>query len=374
MRRVFAGFAAVGLLVLLVIRLVYGGGSPYADLTTTPMLDDEALEIAFSYDQPIGNVAVDEDGSIFFTVHPEAKPQGNKVLKVSDGIALPFPDGAAQQQLFKTPLGIRIDARGHLWTIDHGGNARAPARLMSFDAQTGEVLHDHEFSRDIAPIGSYLQDLVISNDGATVVIADIGFLRRDPALIVYDTRQRTARRVLSGDPSVTPQKWLINNPLRKMRFYGGLVSMMPGVDGLALDPANAWLYYGAMSHDGLYRIDFNLLRGADSSDVDLADSIERFSHKPLSDGLSRDTAGHIYITDVEHNAILRVDQRRRLETLVKSRRIRWPDALSFGPEDWLYVADSALPVYLLRSQDAIEDNAPYHIYRFRSGHAGIPGQ
>ena len=62
----------------------------------------------------------------------------------------------------------------------------------------------------------------------------------------------------------------------------------------------------------------------------------------MSDGLSIDVEGNVYITDVEHNAIFVVGEDRELQTLLRSPRIRWPDALSFGPNGWLYVADSAL--------------------------------
>ena len=374
MLRVLAGFAALAVILLIIIRLVFGGGSPYADITTTPILDDDVLEIAFSYDEPIGNVAVAADSTLFFTVHPESGTEGNKVLKVTDGVALPFPDAAAQQSLFKAPLGITIDARGHVWTIDHGGSGWSPARLLAFDPRSGAVLHDQEFQRDIAPLGSYLQDLVVSDDGRFVVIADLSLWRRNPALIVYDVERRAARRVLEGEPSVRTQGWLIQNSLRTMRFYGGLISMLPGLDGLTFDSNNEWLYYAAMSHDGLHRLPFASLTDATLSATALADTVERYSHKPLSDGLSRDTAGNIYVTDVEHHAIVRVDERRRLETLVRTQAIRWPDSLSFGKDDWLYVADSALPVYVLRSRDAIEANAPYHIFRFPAGNPGTPGR
>ena len=43
-------------------------------------------------------------------------------------------------------------------------------------------------------------------------------------------------------------------------------------------------------------------------------------------------------------------------------------ALSFGPDGWSYVADSAPQEVLLRAQ------GPYRIFRFRPGAEGVPGQ
>ena len=62
----------------------------------------------------------------------------------------------------------------------------------------GGLVHDHEFATEVAPAGSFLQDLQVSADGATVFIADASIWRRHPAIIVYDTATRSARRVLDS--------------------------------------------------------------------------------------------------------------------------------------------------------------------------------
>jgi sugar lactone lactonase YvrE len=106
----------------------------------------------------------------------------------------------------------------------------------------------------------------------------------------------------------------------------------------------------------------------------LANRVERVSDKPMSDGLSADLDGNIYVTDVEHGAVFIVSERGTLKTLITSPRIRWADALSFGPDGWLYLADSAIPDQVLRSREHIESQGPYFIYRFKAGHYGVPGQ
>jgi hypothetical protein len=62
------------------------------------------------------------------------------------------------------------------------------------------------------------------------------------------------------------------------------------------------------------------------------------------------------------------------QTLVRSDRIRWADALSFGPDGWLYLADSAIPDQVLQTRDHIMASGPYYIFRFQPGFEGIPGQ
>lgn len=94
----------------------YGGGGPYPDLTTTPELAALSLEEVLSYPEPIGNVAVNRDGRVFFTVHPESRPKGNKLLEFVSGAAVPYPSGTAQGELFDSVLGIAIDRLDRLWS------------------------------------------------------------------------------------------------------------------------------------------------------------------------------------------------------------------------------------------------------------------
>ena len=372
MKKILLLLTILAMLATVAAWLRYGGGQAYPDLTTAPVLTSSALEEVLSYDLPIGNVAVSAEGRIFFTVHPEARPKGNKLLEYVDGASIPFPDGKSQPHLFDTVLGIAIDRYDRLWTIDHGNHGLRTARLLAFDIGTGELVHDQSFGRDIAPLGSFLQDLQVSADGRTVVIADASFWRKSPALVVYDVETATARRVLESHRSVSAEKYLIKANDRVMSFAGGVVSLRGGVDGITL--GNEWLYFGALSGSSLYRVRLSDIRDLTAPNSQIRARVERVVEKPLSDGMSTDQAGNVYITDVEHNAIFRLDPNGELRTLIRSPDVRWPDALSFGPDGWLYVADSALSEVVLQSRDHIESSAPYKIFRVQLDTPGTPGQ
>lgn len=374
MKKLFLLLLIVTLVLAVTLRIRYGGGEPYPDISTPPILDETALEEVFAYPEPIGNVAVSHEGRVFFTVHPESRPRGNKLLEIVAAAAVPYPSGASQQEFFDTVLGLVVDERNILWTIDHGNHGINGARLLAFDLATGEVAHEHRFGPEIAPVGSFLQDLQVSPDGRTIVIADASFWRKAPALIVYDIRRQTARRVLESHESVTPQNYLVRNPLKDMTFMGGLVSLKGGVDGIAFDSEGEWLYFAAINQSGLYRVRLEDLTNIKLPPEQLADRVERFSDKPLSDGLSTDIARNVYVTDVEHGAVFIVGTDNDPKTLIRSARIRWADALSFGPGGWLYLADSAIPEQVLKSREYILAKGPYHIFRFRPGFEGIPGR
>jgi sugar lactone lactonase YvrE len=377
MRRVIRIVLWIALIVVtslvFVVRVRYGGGQSYPDVTGAPVLGGDELETILSYPEPIGNVAVSADGRGFFTVHPESRPEGAKLLEFRDGAAWPYPVEALQEELFQTPLGVAVDRHNRLWIIDHGRHGFDTPRLVAIDLLTDEVVHDHVFDNTAAPGGSFLQDLQISPDGRTVFIADVSFWRQRPAIVIHDVSTASDRRVLEGHSSVSAQDWVISTPVKKMTFFGGLAAMKPGIDGIAVTPDGAWLAYGAMSHDTLYRVPAAVLLDRSLGDPAIASRIEALGRKPLSDGLSADLEGGIWITDVEHGAVLRMNPNGALETWVKDPRIRWADALSFGPDGWLYLADSAIPDQVMRSKRHIASEAPYFIFRFQPGIEGVPG-
>ena len=374
MRHFLLLLLVIGLLGALVLRVRYGGGEPYPDLSTPPILDETMLEEVLRYPEPIGNVAVSADGRLFFTVHPESRPQGNKLLEWVDGAAVPYPSGTVQPHLFSTVLGLVIDRRNVLWTIDNGNHGFGNARVLGFDLDTGNIVHDFQFRPETAPSGSFLQDLQVSADGKTVFIADASVWRQQPAIIVYDVETRSARRVLEGHQAVVAQDLLVRTPIKDMTFLGGLVNLKTGVDGIVLDSKNEWLYFGAINHDGLFRVRVEYLQDETMPSRQLNNEVERYSDKPLSDGLSTDLSGNVYVTDVEHGSVFVVGQDREPKTLIQSPNIRWADGLSFGPDGWLYLADSAIPEQVLKTKDYIRSRGPYFIYRFKPGYSGIPGQ
>ncbi len=76
-------------MLVVILHVRYGGGEPYRDLSTSPLIEETALEEVLAYPEPIGNVAVSQQGRIFFTVHPESRPQGNKLLELVARAAMP---------------------------------------------------------------------------------------------------------------------------------------------------------------------------------------------------------------------------------------------------------------------------------------------
>lgn len=369
---VVAIIAGVGL------RVRYGGGTELADRSGTPVLDFAAtVEVVANTDFPPGNVAVSSDGRVFFTLHPEGRPPINLVHKQGDEIvAWPseaFQPGGSHELALQGVLSVRIDRQDRLWVLDTGNHGSGQARLLAFNIDTREIVYRHDFAKDIMGLGSHANDFQVDSKGRYIYIADASFLGKTPALVVHDTETGLSRRMLENDVSVIDEDEHMPVAAGRRMEIAGLITVRSGVDSIALDKQDEWLYYAALTADRMYRIRAADLLNPELNDDQLSRRVEIFAEKTMSDGITMDLENNIYLTDFEHGAVIRLGQDRQMETLLKHASIRWPDGFSYGPDGWLYFTCSSLHHVIGMPRSTLHDNAPYQVYRFQPGIAGIPG-
>lgn len=365
----------VGLVVALLlggVKLRYGmGGGDFPDRSGAPQYPESALELVAELPTPPGNIAVSASGRVFVSLHPEARPT-TKIVELVQGQMQPFPDAAFQSQ-FVDVLGVRLDAQNRFWTLDNGGHGIDNARLIAFNIDTRKIEQDYTFPREIAGLGSHLNDFNVSADGKTLYIADASIFGKHPALIVYDVASQSARRLLADHASVTADDAIPVVQGRRMMVLG-LFGIRPGVDSIALSRDGTWLYYAPVNKNKLYRIATAHLLDASLSPAQLAGQVEPYADKTMSDGITTDAEGNVYLTDPEHSAIVRLTPERKLETLLKTERLRWPDGFSFGSDGWLYVSCSSLQHVIGQAPASIAAHAPYQVFRFKPGPVAPAGQ
>lgn len=360
---------ALSLVLIIFLRLRYGGGEEYADISTDPVYVPDQLKLVYAHDEPVGNVAVSKDTTseprVFFTIHPESRPEKIKLMEVMDDKARPYPGEEAQSQ-FNTVLGVYTDQQNRLWTIDHGNHGFDPVKVIAFDLKTDRKVHEYSFPDSVAKKLSFFNDLSISPDGQYLVVANVSFFGKKPSLAVYDIKTGKSKNLLEGHPSVRDENYVPVTPAKKMSFFGGLVDLLTGIDGIDFSRDGQYVYYAGMGHSGLFRIPTDVITDFSRNKEEVAAAVERVADKPLSDGIRTDFDGNVYITDIENQGIYVVTPEAEGFTLIKDKRIRWADGLSLRNNGTIYLADSDIPNQMLQSKSHINAHAPYYIYKFEA--------
>jgi sugar lactone lactonase YvrE len=252
------------------------------------------------------------------------------------------------------------------------------------DALVKEIVLD----KHLAGFGSMLNDFQIDPSGEFVFIADTSIIATTPSLIVYSLKDDYGYRILASHPSMYGMSTFVQVGSSRVQY--GPLGLTINVDSIALDRSGSKLYYGALTGDRLYSVStshlLHYLRTANESredqlilDLHLPQRVNLIlPDKPVTDGITTDAAGNIYMTALEHSSIaVAVPQKAKadrgipmfateqqsftLHKLVQSSELlRWPDGLSFGP-DGLYITNSAL--HLKFSGQDYRQQAPFHILR-----------
>ena len=355
-----------------IIDAIYGGGEAFPDrLDTKSVVASDRLELVADLPYPPGNIAVSEKGRLFFTFHPEGNPEFNVAEIVF---------GEVQELKFKSDfpvelesvLSLRIDRQNRLWLLDYANHGWGVPKIVAISLDTMEVVHYHEFDNDIAPLGSHLNDFQVDASGQYIFIADASIFGLDPAIIVYDINKKSARRVVEDHESVIADKYVPVVEGQKMLMLG-VFAIRPGVDSIALSRDQKWLYFSPVTDEFLHRAPVSALIDPSLPEETMREKIERFAPKTMSDGITTDNTGNIYISDIEHSAIVVMDKNGKMTTLLRDPELRWPDGFSFGPDGSLFVTASALQDVMLKPASYVREQGPYQIFKIKTDQSALAG-
>src|SRR5947208_2472971 len=95
-------------------------------------------------------------------------------------------------------------------------------------------------------------------------------------------------------------------PTPPLNGPNGLIIVDLGSDGIAISHDGKYVYYCPLASRHLYRVGTDALLDEQKSDQELAGIVEDLGDRGFaSDGLETDDKGRVYLSDYEHNAILR---------------------------------------------------------------------
>ena len=128
-----------------------------------------------------------------------------------------------------------------------------------------------------------------------------------------------------------------------------------------------------MHGHSLYRI-----KAADLADdkldaETLARRVERYAEKPISDGISIDRDGNIYLGELAENAIGVITPDRKYRRISQCPNLSWVDSFSFGPQGLLYAVVNKLHQSATLNGGENLSKPPYFLIKAKSlafGQAG----
>jgi sugar lactone lactonase YvrE len=111
------------------------------------------------------------------------------------------------------------------------------------------------------------------------------------------------------------------------------------------------------------------------ADKDLAGRVQRYSDKPISDGISIDKENNIYLGDLAANAIgVIAGADKSYSQLAKCPRLSWVDSFSFGPAGKLYAIVNRLHQSAILNGGIAKSKPPYYLLQVKALAAGMPGR
>jgi len=339
-------------------------------------------DIIAKLDQGPGNVTVTGAGRIILSQHQFYAPTYSVVEYQGNGAVAPFPNPALSDRdspgdlKLDSVLGIRSDAGGIVWMLDNGMRGGVTPKVVGWNTQTGQLHRVIYLPEPITPKDAFVNDFAVDNTHHRIFISDPAG-GANAAIIVVNLETGAARRVLQGHASVVPENIdlvIDRQPVQVKDSAGHLSRPHIGVNPITEDLQNEWVYFGAMHGLSLYRI-----KAADLADESLdaqalAKKVERYSAKPISDGISIDRDNNIYLGELAENAIGVIKPDRSYQRLAQCPNLSWVDSFSFGPEGKLYAVVNRLHQSATLNGGEALAKPPYFLLKVNALAPGLPGR
>jgi sugar lactone lactonase YvrE len=103
--------------------------------------------------------------------------------------------------------------------------------------------------------------------------------------------------------------------------------------------------------------------------------VERYGTKAPSDGVSIDSEGNIYVTDIVMKAIGVTTPEGDYRVLIQDDEyLAWPDGISAGPDGWMYATVNKLNRSAALNGGENVSKPPYYLVRFRPQGRAVVGR
>lgn len=353
---------------------------------------DESLGILepvayFNGAMPTG-VTVSHKGRIFVNFPKWGDDVQFTVAEIKNGQAIAYPNDAINRtdpndhaKALVSVQSVVVDPKDRLWILDTGSPLFQPTKyggpkMVCVDLNNDQIVKQILFPQDVALSTTYLNDVRFDLRRGKEGMAFItDSAQKGPnGIIVVDLASGDSWRRLHDHPSTKAEDLQTFLPIVEGRPFlesqpDGSVKQGAGMgsDGIAISADGKRLYYCPLGSRKLYSVETDALADRSIDDREVSDTvIDEGDRGGASDGLESDSAGYIYSTNYEHNAILRrLDHGDIWETVVHDSRLLWPDTLSVAVDGYLYVTANQLHRQARYQKGKDLRRKPYTLFRIK---------
>jgi sugar lactone lactonase YvrE len=364
-RRTFGGSLPVAATVFVIVS--FGGILPgRAAPELVPVFQDNLNQFT--------GVAVSKTGRMFVNYPRWQGAHQYDVVEVnSNGVGHPYPDkdwnswekGQGGSNKWVCVQAVFVDDKDMLWVVDPAAPEMDSveddgAKLVEIDLEKNRVVRIFNLTA-VAGKDSYLNDVRVDTENHVAYLTE----SKQGGIVVLDTDSGKARMVLRKEPPV------VADPNHKLMINGAELQrngkpFKGNSDGIALSQDRRWLYFKSLTDTRLYRVQTSDLRDALAGGMDIGKKVQNLGSKfTASDGMTFDQHGNLYLSDMEHDAIMRVTPEMKLEPVVHDKRLIWPDTFAWSPDGWLYVSCSQIQNMPWFHNGVSARTTPYAIYKLK---------
>lgn len=335
----------------------------------------------FNGAMPTG-VTVSHKGRIFVNYPRWGDNVPATVVELVNGGEVPFPNQeinrtSKQAEGLVSVQSVVVDPNDMLWILDTGSIAFGPTKfggpkLIGVDLTTNKVAKKILFPPTVALPRSYLNDVRFDLRRGKSGVAFITDSSSTGGIIVVDLASGKSWRRLSNHVSTKAEPGFLpmveGQPLMVRPANKPPLHMAVGSDGIALSADGKRLFYCPLSSRQLYSVSADALSNPKLTDTQVAKTVVKLGDKGGgADGLESDAAGNLYITNYEHNAIVRRNAKGQYETLIHDLRLMWPDTLCLAADGYLYFTVNQLHRQAQFHNSAEARERPYALMRTKIG-------